>query len=666
MEKNLLYIQIEENSLNSAILNEIKGYCGENPNEQLYVINAPLGDKKYKYPYQENAVVILSPRHKLMFVDLKGDDESFEEFYDDFLEDINSISDKYNYRNHIGRPREWKQNNTALISYGNLTSFKLLLNNNKIAPEIQRVSELLISLLIGSINDIDKVGAKVPETILARVKKNIILFDGEQTRFIYQEFNKKSVSIQGLSGTGKTELLLHKLKELYIQDESSRIYFTCHNIALANNLRERVPNFFNFMRVDKQIEWHKRLWVTHAWGSKNDPNTGFYSYLCNFYNLPFSRWSVDNTYEKIFKQILDRINLLNENDFEFAFDYILVDERQDFPSVFFELCEKIAKHKVYIAGDIFQDIFEKADKSDVAVDIVLNRCYRTDPRTLMFAHGIGLGLFEKKKLNWFPDSYWNDIGYTLERVDGNLVRLHRDPIRRFEDLNTDDFESVVIGGSNSVGDVVKIITGIRTKHKDLLPDDIAIIILEENTKQTYEYIDSLSVYIGRQLGWNVNRAYENKNKIPNTVFVSNSNNVKGLEFPFVICIAGSITNTYKFRNILYTMLTRSFIQSYLLVHEEKGIDQNKEGLRIINKYHYIQTIEPNVKEKREIQNKLTKFIQSNTNLSYEDFLTNIFDELNIDKDKRSKLSEALLKTGIDRFDKAKTIKFIRTNLEFYM
>jgi len=80
--------------------------------------------------------------------------------------------------------------------------------------------------------------------------------------------------------------------------------------------------------------------------------------------------------------------------------------------VFFALCEKVAKHKVYVAGDIFQDIYESVDKSVLNVDIVLNRCYRTDPRTLMFAHAIGMGLFEEKKLNWFDDAYWATIGYT--------------------------------------------------------------------------------------------------------------------------------------------------------------------------------------------------------------------------------------------------------------
>jgi len=42
-------------------------------------------------------------------------------------------------------------------------------------------------------------------------------------------------------------------------------------------------------------------------------------------------------------------------------------------------------------------------KESPKVDFILNRCYRTDPRILMFAHSIGMGLFEDKKLNWLTD-----------------------------------------------------------------------------------------------------------------------------------------------------------------------------------------------------------------------------------------------------------------------
>ena len=663
MDNSLYFKNLEENETNKVIFKLLESYLLENSNEQVYVINSPLGEK-YSYSYQDNALVILSPKHKLIFLDLKGDSLAFEEYYEDFIEDLNSISDKFKYKEYIGRPREWKNNNTIKIYKEEFENFVKLFKDNLLPIDLQRISELLISLLIGSINDIQKIGAEVPQTLLEKVKKNIILFDGEQTRFIYKEFENKTVTIQGLSGTGKTELLLHKLKEIYVIEEDAKIYLTCHSIALSNILKERVPSFFNFMKVEKQIEWNSKLWVSHAWGSKNFPNSGFYSYLCNFYKLPFLKWSKLNSYEKIFDLILNHLKSLDEEDFEYALDYILIDERQDFPDVFFELCEKIARKKVYIAGDIFQDIFENTEKTELEVDIVLNRCYRTDPRTLMFAHAIGLGLFDKKKFNWFSDTYWNSIGYEIERLQDREIHFTREPIRRFENFNTDDYDSVIFKNSTNTTEVVQIIKNLQKEHKNLIPDDVAIILMEENRQSIYNYIDSLAIQIGNEIGWKSNRAYENKRKIENTLYISNTNNVKGLEFPFVICLTGGIQNTYKYRNILYTMLTRSFIQSYLLVTNDKGLESNLEGLKMINKNRYIKTLEPTEAEKKEIKSKVLKF-NKNKNISYDDFINEIFNELKIDKTIRGKLSNAILETGIERFDKSKTVKFIQANKEFY-
>ena len=34
-----------------------------------------------------------------------------------------------------------------------------------------------------------------------------------------------------------------------------------NNVILADSLKKRVPEFFNFMKVEEQIQWEKRLWV---------------------------------------------------------------------------------------------------------------------------------------------------------------------------------------------------------------------------------------------------------------------------------------------------------------------------------------------------------------------------------------------------------------------
>ena len=663
---NRLYISCEVTSRNRDIVEEFNSYLlQEDSTTQIYIITAPLGGK-YTYRYEENVLVILIPKHKIIFLNLSEEKNTdFENYYEDFIEDLASISDKYEYKGYIGRPRDWKENNTAKANLEDfnkgslkefLTSFEL-----KDSKE-QRIGEFLISLLIGSINDIQQKGIEVPETLLEKVKKNIVLFDGDQTRFIYREFSNKTVTIQGLSGTGKTELLLHKLKDIYLKEKNSKIFFTCHSVALANTLKERVPSFFNFMKVDEQIEWEKRLWVSRAWGSQKDINSGLYSYICNFYNIPFLGFGYNVNYNTIFSEALDFLNNIPSEDFEYAFDYILVDERQDFPEVFFKVCEKVAKEKVFIAGDVFQDIFENLDKKQLEVDIILNKCYRTDPRTLMFAHSVGLGLFEKNKFNWFDDEGWRAFGYILER-DNNELHLTREPIRRFEDVKTDDFKSVEIVKSTSTKDIISIIKKIIDKDCNTKPDDISIILLEDN-REIYEYIDTLSNQINTTFNWKVNRGYETKRKMENSLYISNPNNIKGLEFPYVICVTGGIQNTYKYRNILYTMLTRSFIQSYLLLNPTKNLEEIEQGLSIINEKKYIKTIEPTEEEKEKIQKKLIGF-KKEQNLSYEDFLSTIFNELNIPEKSRKSIEKALNTSNIEKFDKEKTKAFIEANKIFY-
>jgi superfamily I DNA and RNA helicase len=75
-----------------------------------------------------------------------------------------------------------------------------------------RVIDLIISLIVGSINDTSRINLEA-SNLLDTIKSKIILFDTDQTKFVFQSgFGKKSV-IQGLAGSGKTELLLHKLKK---------------------------------------------------------------------------------------------------------------------------------------------------------------------------------------------------------------------------------------------------------------------------------------------------------------------------------------------------------------------------------------------------------------------------------------------------------------------
>lgn len=664
MRNDLFYNQAKETELNKQLASRFEKFAKSHPDIQVFLITSPLGER-YSYPYEEHALILLVPGHRITFINLGEDGRTFDNYVDDVIADLNTISTTYKYMDHIGRPREWQDDVIKKIQYNQNAPFDVtdLLAETALEGEWRRKADLLISLLTGSINDIDKIGAAEPVSILEKVKKKIILFDGEQTRFIYKNYKvKKMVSVQGLSGTGKTELLLHKLKELYVSEDTTKIFFTCHNIALSDKLKQRIPRFFDFMMVNKQIKWKERLWMARAWGSKSNPDSGLYSYICNHYDLPFYRYSTGVDYQYIYSRILEALNSIPERSFEPCFDYILVDESQDFPEVFFEVCKKIVRQKVYLAGDVFQDIFDSVKKKKWGFDIVLNRCYRTDPRTLMFAHALGLGLFEETKLNWFEKSQWEGLGYKTDYTEQGYLKLKRNPIKRFEEI--DPGVSLEIHNDTKLSKVKEIIHGLIESNPDIKPGDIAIILVDDS-RNIYEYMDKLCYTINQEFGYQVRRGYETKSATEDAVYITNTNNVKGLEFPYVICVTQKIQNTYRYRNSLYTMLTRSFIKSYLLVTDDNLLQTLKDGYEYINENRCVRTHIPTEEQKRAIQQQIVE-VKSEQNESAQEMLEAIFEELNItDARKKTNLVRALDMANFDKFDADLVKRFIETNLSFY-
>lgn len=650
---SFFFLQADKNDANHNLLDALEQWSSDTKT-QTYVIDRPLGDNKYTYSHR-GAMVVLAPKRKITFVDFSGKADSFESFVEDFIEDLGSISDKYRYKDAIGRPRSWKDELVVSLANGPSLDAEAIMEANALAdPAKQRITELLISLLTGSINDIERVRADIPESRLDKVKRKIQLFDGDQTRFVYQRLGKPQVRIQGLSGTGKTELLMHKLKELYIDRPDSKIALTCHNRILADSLRRRIPEFFNFMKVEQQIKWDERLWCTHAWGSSSNENSGVYRYICAKYHLPFQRWSVMTSFDKACTDALAEIKKMPER--EPVFDYVLIDESQDFPESFFELCQAATKEVVYIAGDFFQSIFDESVTSSISPDFLLSKCYRTDPKTLMFAHAAGMGLFENVKLRWLEDKEWENCGYIVNKdATTGQYTLKREPLRRFEDIDNEQLSSVEIVattgdfGSRAVDAAVETIARIMAENPTVSADDIGIILLDNN-KQTYALADMLQQVIPRVTGWTVNKAHETKQKIPGELFVSNRNNVKGLEFPFVICITEFIGKSYTYRNALYMTLTRSFLQSFVIISAGRNAEvlpALQQGLAVINSEGVIRAMPPTATEKDRIK---TAIKYSNSNISFFDFAQKIFDEMNVLPIFRPNLLETLKKVVGEDFD----------------
>lgn len=626
MNSNYYYSNIQVSSQNKEFLDGLQT-LSESIKQQVYVLSRPLIDGKYKYD-DDSLMIVLSSKHKIAFVTTRPVDEDFKDLCEDIIDDIGSISDKYNYKEKIGRPRKWKERLIVDISTRDILDIDKWFNDEITLTDACdfRTLDLLISLFIGSVNDIRCITTEEPDNILDKVKHKIQLFDGQQTRFIYEELEAegKMITIQGLSGTGKTELLMHKLKDLYVKDEEAVFGFTCFNKILARKLKERIPDFFNFMKVEQQIDWNRLLCVS-AWGNYGAEYSGIYRYICSYYDIPFYSLRECGRFDVACLNAIEQVKG-KIKEYGHAFTYMFIDESQDFKESFFRLCELVTEKKCFIAGDIFQSIFEEKKKNAIPPNFLLSKCYRTDPKTLMFAQALGMGLFEKEKLWWLDKEQWEQCGYNVQ-IDSNQYTLTREPLRRFEDVDP-DFESLKILRVDNINiGIVRLVGQIFKEFPTATPDDIAIIFLDTD-KYIYQSALDIERAIAMRLGKECNIAYESKRTETGKILISNRNNIKGLEYPFVICVTKKILKDKSYRNTMYTMLTRSFIRSYLVLQEgDNGFTKEmSEGGQVIMKEKKIVVTAPSDKEIIQIKAWVKGGRQA---MSLEDRINNVFDELNV-------------------------------------
>lgn len=266
---NFFYTDIE-NDLN-GLRDMFDSYAREHE-QDIFLLKMPKGDEE-DHVFSD-AFLVLSPNCKITIVNYQLSEDDYKDYCSDVEDNISFLYKKYKYKDELGRFRDLWDDIHANVSIEDVKrDLDLFFTQIGLSdPQLKKYANILISLCTGSVNDINRVKGNVPQTLLEKVKQKIQLFDADQTRFIYQTLNQKLITIQGLSGTGKTELLLHKLKELYTRDNDSRIFVTCHNRILAESLKMKIPMFFNFMKVSKQIEWNERLWCTNAWGRYGEEN----------------------------------------------------------------------------------------------------------------------------------------------------------------------------------------------------------------------------------------------------------------------------------------------------------------------------------------------------------------------------------------------------------
>lgn len=302
------------------------------------------------------------------------------------------------------------------------------------------------------------------------LEKRIALLDEEQQKVAIQ-IPPGPQRIRGLAGTGKTVLLAMRASNIHQHFPDKRVLFTFHTQSLYNQARKLITRFYRF-HSDQDPDWD-RIHVRHSWGSKGRP--GVYSDLCKRQGLHVKDFTTaksenpDVPFQACCAQAL-------ESPIDSQYDYILVDEAQDFPSQFFQILYKLtrAPHSIYWAYDEMQSLTSiqmptteelfgttSSGKPRVTLDgpdypgamekdFVLYKSYRCPHKVLMLAHALGLGIHNPRgPVQMLGDEgSWKAIGYILE--SGQLITNHDVTLYRPEENSPNNITEIYSGDEKEI------------------------------------------------------------------------------------------------------------------------------------------------------------------------------------------------------------------------
>lgn len=388
-------------------------------------------------------------------------------------------------------------------------------------PVAAEVFEELLSILDGSKalirakeRKVDNFPAKSRIVAIARLEEEIRKFDRDQ-RVAYMTEVFGPQRIRGLAGSGKTVVLALKAALTSIREPQAKIAVTFYTKSLYQHIRQLITRFYR-LHEDKDPDW-SNIQVLHAWGGATVDGL-YYRMAQRFEHQPlnFGQASAVSR-DQPFAYACGR--LLADTNVRSAYDYVFVDEAQDFPPEFMKLALRLAnEEKLVIAYDVFQTIFDVEvptaaslfgvdDANEAAItfdeDIILHKCYRNPREILVCAHAIGFGIYGSKIVQMLESTeHWQDFGY---EVQGNLVAGQQVMITRPVASSPSS-----ISTSHSIDEII----GVRTFSKaaeeiqyvaERIQDEITkqgtppeeILVICADDRNASAYLNSLKVALAK-------------------------------------------------------------------------------------------------------------------------------------------------------------------------
>lgn len=415
----------------------------------------------------------------------------------------------------------------------------------------------------------------------------INMLDQNQFDTIYKKITTHT-RVRGLAGSGKTILLVKKMAYMHYKNRNLELVYVFYTKSLKQYIKELFVNFYKDFEKYKEPDM-KKIHILHSWGGNE--MEGFYSRVCDENGIAregYNDVSGTNKFDKVCRNLLYKL----DNKGKKLYDYIFVDEAQDFSLSFFKLALSTLKYngKMIYAYDELQSLNDNSDsmpsKSSIfqgeeCEDINLSICYRTPKDIIVAAHALGLGIYRRNKqgdidiINMMQDySIWTAIGY--EEISGKLGYGQKVVLGRKEVIDKRPENCVEIYDVKDVREQYATVCDEicrLVKDEDVVPEDILVIDLASISFQ-----DNFSVFkqIFRK------KVIENAN-LESTVHLVNKDNAlrfkrkgsvpyttifraKGNEANIVFILnAQTMSSMQTFsRNRLFTAMTRAKFKVYIL------------------------------------------------------------------------------------------------------
>jgi len=335
------------------------------------------------------------------------------------------------------------------------------------------------------------------------VEAAITLFDRQQKHGMMGRITGPQ-RIRGLAGSGKTVVLAMKAAQTHLQFPKAKIAYTFYTKSLYQHVKRLITRFYRQFD-DQDPDWDKRVHILHGWGGSGTP--GIYSVACEHHQVP--SLSVRDVHTIGDKFDYACTTLMKAATIEPLYDYVFVDEGQDFPASFVRLCYSLAKDgKFVLAYDDLQTIFQAKTPSTADIfgtqddgapkvtfeeDVVLHKCYRNPREVLVAAHALGFGVYGKRIVQMLESrDHWEDIGYVVKEgdfVQGSQIAVERpreNSLEIISDLSGPD----VIVQAHSFKAIDEETEAVAKSIADdltdgLQPDDVLVVCVDDRSAKGY-------------------------------------------------------------------------------------------------------------------------------------------------------------------------------------